>query len=184
MELQMLMKWSNGGSTKITGKKRINSWNREWKRTSWRGCETNEQRKEVNHFRIFSILSNATSTPLIRRVTCLGKSLLSLASSPYSKVCCSCNALSSAMGRLSVILVSWIVRRDRPKMSKYESWRKACCTSRSRDTSAWRAWIHVRQAVKVDQTYPNEEGKGIYLELVLGWPVVSQVQNWYLLHPA
>ena len=98
---------------------------------------------------ILSILSSAVSTPRISNVTCRGmNSIFSLPpSSPkfspeyivpkYAR--CSCRAFSSAIGRLSVILVSLMVNRQRPMISKYDSSRKACCNSSNRVSSAWRA---------------------------------------------
>ena len=101
---------------------------------------------------ILSILSSAVSTPRISNVTCRGtKSRSFIVSLPppspepspefhvpkYAR--CSCRAFSSAIGRLSVILVSLMVNRQRPMISKYDSSRKACCNSSNRVSSAWRA---------------------------------------------
>ena len=77
-----------------------------------------KERTIEDYFNIFSILSSATSTPLINRVTCRGSSRSFRFSSPYSNACCSCIAFSKATGRLRVILVSWMVSRERPMTSK------------------------------------------------------------------
>lgn len=87
--------------------------------------------------------SSTTSTPRMSIVTCLGNiaewspTACSLPFDwwPYFEEDCCAMAFSRAMGKLRVIRVSWIVSRDRPGMSKYESWRKACWTSRRRVSS-------------------------------------------------
>ena len=103
---------------------------------------------ENHHERILSILSRAISTPLISSVTRRGKivSLVLSVTPSASSDLLSNKAFSSAKGKLSVILVSWIVNLDRPMTSKYDNWRKACCNSSRRVISACRAYTHARQA--------------------------------------
>ena len=128
---------------------------------------TSASRREKNnssfYLSILSILSSAVSTPRISNVTCRGTNsrsfIFSLPPSsprpspeyivPKQYARCSCRAFSSAIGRLSVILVSLMVNRQRPMISKYDSSRKACCNSSNRVSSAWRAQIHVRQAYEI-----------------------------------
>ena len=119
-------------------------------------------RRKKCYLSILSILSSAVSTPRISNVTCRGTNSCSfifslppssLKLSPeyivpgYAR--CSCRAFSSAIGRLSVILVSLMVNRQRPMISKYDSSRKAYCNSSNRVSSAWRVQIHVRQALRI-----------------------------------
>jgi len=112
------------GLHNVTHRRAVNRSSHWWEDEQGRVCCTRKIRGPLermgNHERIFSILSRAMSTPLIRSVTRRGKivSFVLSATPSTSSDLLSNKAFSRAKGNLSVTLVSFMVNLDRPMTSK------------------------------------------------------------------
>ena len=111
------------------------------------------------YFSMCSIRSKITSIPQMRLLRWQG-SIGRLSSARTFRwwlqgAFWSCMAFSNAIGRQMVIRVSWMVIRDLPMRSRYESYRKLCWSSRRRLSSACNTRIQVRQASLSSVGFPN-----------------------------